>query len=109
MLLQRLEAEGDKSPADVLVLADAARLVKASGMGLYQPSTSNKLNAEVPANLRAPDGQWFALTRRARVPIVNPEIVDPKTITSYADLASPALKGKLCLRNRKALQPIIGC
>ena len=102
VLLQRLEAEGDNSPADVLVLADAARLVKASGMGLYQPSTSNKLNAEVPANLRAPDGQWFALTRRARVPIVNPEIVDPKTIASYADLASPALKGKLCLRNRKS-------
>ena len=102
VLLQRLEAEGDNSPADVLVLADAARLVKASGMGLYQPSTSNKLNAEVPANLRAPDGQWFALTRRARVPIVNPEIVDPASITSYADLASPALKGKLCLRNRKS-------
>ena len=86
VLLQRLEAEGDNSPADVLVLADAARLVKASGMGLYQPSTSNKLNAEVPANLRAPDGQWFALTRRARIPIVNPQIVDPNTITSYACL-----------------------
>ena len=66
VLLQRLEAEGSNSPADVLVLADAARLVKASEMGLYQPSSSSQLNAEVPANLRAPDGQWYALTRRAR-------------------------------------------
>ena len=102
VLLQRLEAEGSNSPADVLVLADAARLVKASEMGLYQPSSSSQLNAEVPANLRAPDGQWYALTRRARVPIVNPEVVDPATITSYDDLANPALKGKLCLRNRKS-------
>ena len=102
VLLQRLEAEGDNTPADILVLADAARLVKASDMGLYQPSSSSKLNAEIPANLRSPEGKWYALTRRARVPIVNPDIVDPKSITSYADLAKPELKGKLCLRNRKS-------
>ena len=102
VLLQRLEAEGKNSPADVLVLADAARLVKASEMGLYQPNSSSQLNAEVPDNLRSPDGSWYALTRRARVPIVNPDVVDPASITSYADLANPALKGKLCLRNRKS-------
>ena len=102
VLLQRLEAEGSNSPADVLVLADAARLVKASGMGLYQATSSSQLEADVPSNLRDPQGHWYALTRRARVPIVNPEIVDPATIKSYDDLANPALKGKLCLRNRKS-------
>ena len=102
VLLQRLEAEGNNSPADVLVLADAARLVKASGMGLYQATNSSQLEADVPSNLRDPQGHWYALTRRARVPIVNPEIVDPATIKSYDDLANPALKGKLCLRNRKS-------
>ena len=86
----------------MLVLVDAARLVKASKLGLFRPSTSPTLQRLVPANLRDPQGKWYALTRRARVPIVNPDIVDPASIKSYADLANPALKGKLCLRNRKS-------
>ena len=102
VLLKRLESEGDNSPADVLVLVDAARLVKASKLGLFRPSVSPTLQRLVPANLRDPQGKWYALTRRARVPIVNPDIVDPASIKSYADLANPALKGKLCLRNRKS-------
>ena len=102
VLLKRLESEGENSPADVLVLVDAARLVKASKAGLFRPSVSPKLQRMVPANLRDPNGKWYALTRRARVPIVNPDIVDPASIKSYADLANPALKGKLCLRNRKS-------
>ena len=102
VLLKRLESEGDNSPADVLVLVDAARLVKASKLGLFRPSISPTLQRLVPANLRDPQGKWYALTRRARVPIVNPDIVDPASIKSYADLANPALKGKLCLRNRKS-------
>ena len=102
VLLKRLQSEGDKSPADVLILVDAARLVKASTLGLFRPTSSATLKTLVPANLRNPQGKWYALTRRARVPIVNPDIVDPATIKSYADLANPALKGKLCLRNRKS-------
>ena len=102
VLLKRLESEGNNSPADVLVLVDAARLVKASKLGLFRPSTSPTLQRLVPANLRDPQGKWYALTRRARVPIVNPAIVDPASIKTYADLANPALKGKLCLRNRKS-------
>ncbi len=102
VLLKRLKEEGANSPADVLVLADAARLVKATSMGLYQSSSSAKLNQLVPDNLRDPNGKWYALTRRARVPIVNADLVDPASIKTYADLADPKLKGKLCLRNRKS-------
>ena len=102
VLLQRLQSEGSNTPADVLVLADAARLVKAANMELLQPSRSTLLRQSVPKNLRDPQGRWYALTRRARVPIVNPSQVDPSRISSYADLADPSLKGQLCLRNRKS-------
>ena len=102
-LIERLDKEGENSPADLLVLVDAARLDKATRMGLFQPSSSRALERDVPSNLRDSQGRWFGLTRRVRVPIVNPTIVDPTTIGTYADLGKPAIRGKLCLRNSKSV------
>ncbi|APD49048.1 extracellular solute-binding protein [Synechococcus sp. CS-602] len=102
-LLARLKTEGNNSPADVLVLVDAARLQRAQDDNLFQPIDSEALNRDVPAELRDPKGNWFALTRRARVIMVNPDVVNPDQVTSYADLTNPALKGKLCLRNRASV------
>ena len=102
-LIERLRNEGSRSPADVLVLVDAARLDKAADMGLFQPARSASLMRDVPLNLRDSRGRWFGLTRRVRVAIVNPKLVNPATIRSYADLAQPALKGKLCLRDSKSV------
>jgi iron(III) transport system substrate-binding protein len=102
-LIERLRQEGANSPADVLVLVDAARLDKAAGMGLFQPIPSAALRRDVPAPLRDGQGRWFALTRRVRVVIVNPKQVNPATIRAYADLAKPSLKGKLCLRNSRSV------
>jgi len=102
-LIERIKREGSNSPADVLVLADAARLDKAADAGLFRPSRSAALNRDVPANLRDSKGLWFGLTRRVRVVVVNPKAVNPGSIRTYADLANPALKGKLCLRNRKSV------
>ena len=102
-LIERLQSEGADSPADVLVLADAARLAKAASMDLFQPTRSATLEQEVPANLRDDQGRWFGLTRRVRVVVVNPEQVDPAAVGTYADLAAPALKGKLCLRNSRSV------
>lgn len=102
-LIERLRQEGANSPADVLVLVDAARLDKAAGLGLFQPARSPALRRDVPAPLRDPRDRWFALTRRVRVVIVNPKRVNPATIRTYADLAKPALKGKLCLRDSKSV------
>ncbi|MFM9101656.1 MAG: extracellular solute-binding protein, partial [Cyanobium sp.] len=86
-----------------LVLVDAARLEKAARMGLFQPVRSAALLRDVPANLRDGQGRWFALTRRVRVVSVNPNQLTPATIRTYADLAKPALKGKLCLRDSKSV------
>ncbi len=102
-LIERLRNEGSNSPADVLVLVDAARLDKAADLGLFQPARSATLLRDVPLNLRDSKGRWFGLTRRVRVVVVNPRIVNPATIRRYADLASPALRGKLCLRDSKSV------
>jgi iron(III) transport system substrate-binding protein len=102
-LIERLRSEGDNSPADVLVLVDAARLDKAADMGLFQPARSAALRRDVPVSLRDSSNRWFGLTRRVRVVIVNPSRVNPSTIRTYADLAKPALKGKLCLRDSKSV------
>lgn len=101
-LIERLKSEGSRSPADVLILVDAARLDRAAAMGLFRPTSSAVLNREVPANLRDPQGRWYALTRRARVVVVNPSQVNPAQIRTYADLAKPGLKNQLCLRNAKS-------
>jgi iron(III) transport system substrate-binding protein len=102
-LIERVRNEGRNSPADVLVLVDAARLDKAADLGLFRASPSAALMRDVPLNLRDSKGRWFGLTRRVRVAIVNPRLVNPASIRRYADLANPALKGKLCLRDRKSV------
>ena len=102
-LIERLRQEGANSPADVLVLVDAARLEKATRMGLFQPVRSVPLLRDVPSNLRDGQGRWYALTRRVRVVIVNPQQVNAATVRTYADLAKPGLKGKLCLRDSKSV------
>ncbi|MEB3334862.1 MAG: extracellular solute-binding protein [Cyanobacteriota bacterium] len=102
-LIERFRQEGANSPADVLVLVDAARLDKAARMGLFQPIRSAALRRDVPAPLRDGQDRWFALTRRVRVVIVNPKQVNPTIIRTYADLAKPTLKGKLCLRDSRSV------
>ena len=99
-ILQRLQREGKNSSADVLILVDAARLANASQAGLFQPIRSDALIRDVPVELRDPNGLWFGLTRRVRAMAINPEVVQPGLVTTYADLAKPDLQGKLCLRNR---------
>jgi iron(III) transport system substrate-binding protein len=103
VLIERLRNEGADSPADVLVLVDAARLARAANMGLFQPTRSASLLRDVPPNLRDSRNRWFGLTRRVRVVIVNPNRVRPSSIRSYADLANAALKGQLCLRDSKSV------
>jgi iron(III) transport system substrate-binding protein len=96
-LLQRIKSEGAASPGDVLLLADASRLVSAEQDGLFQTIASTALTKAVPSSLRS--GQvWFGLTTRARVIVIDPTRVDPNKVRTYADLASPALKGLVCTR-----------
>ena len=101
-LIERLKREGTKSKADLILLVDAARISNAAKAGLLQSYKSDKLEREVPSQYRDPKGRWYALTRRVRVMIANPSIVDIGKIKEYADLASPGLKDKVCLRKRNS-------
>ena len=100
-LVERLKREGSNTKADVIILVDAARINNAAKAGLFQPIVSSTLESEVPSRYRDPGNRWFGLTRRVRAIVVNPQVVNPAEVQTYAQLASPDLKGKLCLRNRK--------
>ncbi|ADH86889.1 Fe(3+) ABC transporter substrate-binding protein [Desulfurivibrio alkaliphilus] len=98
-LLQRLQSEGRNSPADLLLTVDAGNLNQAMVAGVFQPVESAVLNEVIPVNLRDPEGHWFGLSQRARVIIYAKDRFDPAGITSYADLADPALGNKICIRS----------
>ncbi len=101
-LIERLRREGKNSQADLILLVDAARITNAAKADLLQPIESSSLEKDVPIGLKDPDKKWYALTRRVRVMVANPKVVDINKINDYTDLADPALKGKVCLRNRKS-------
>ena len=96
-LRERLLAEGENTPADVVMTADAANIALAAAAGLLAPVDSEVLRAAVPADLRAEDGTWFTLSRRLRVIQYSTERV-AQPPTTYADLGDPAWAGRLCLR-----------
>ncbi len=96
-LLSRIQTEGLNSPADVLLTSDAGRLYRAKQAGVFMPLTSSSLDA-IPANYRDPDSQWFGLSLRARLILLTDES-NPLQISSYEDLAKPALNGQVCIRS----------
>lgn len=100
-LLERLKAEGAKTAADVLITVDAGNLWQASQMGLLRSIKSSVLNANIPANLRDPQGEWYGLSVRARTIVYNTKTVNPINLSTYEALAGPEWKGKLCLRTSK--------
>ena len=101
-LLERLKREGKNSQADLILLVDAARITNAAKAGLLQSLESKSLESDVPKGLKDKNKEWYALTRRVRVMVANPKVVDVSKISDYTDLADPSLKGKVCLRNRKS-------
>ncbi|MCA0942399.1 Fe(3+) ABC transporter substrate-binding protein [Salipiger pacificus] len=98
-LEERLVAEGDRSPADLIFTVDISRLAAAVQAGVTQPVESAVLEENVPAQYRDPDGQWFGLTTRARIVYASKDRVDPSEITTYEDLADPKWKGRICTRS----------
>jgi iron(III) transport system substrate-binding protein len=102
-IIARLRAEGAASPADVIMLVDAARLAVADTQGLFQPIKSAKLDAAIPANLRATataDGvTWTGFSTRARVIVYDPARVKAEDVATYEQLADPKLKGLVCTRS----------
>ena len=97
-LFERLKAEGDRTPADVLITVDAGNLWNAARAGLLSRVDSPELTQNVPAHLRDPEQRWFGLTMRARTIMYNTKKVTPGELSTYEALGDPKWKGRLCLR-----------
>ena len=103
-ILARLKAEGTASPADVILLVDAARLWKGEIEGLFQPIKSKPLDDAIPQQLRgkgATEGgtPWFGFSTRARIVVYDKATVQKADVDSYEALAEPKNKGRLCIRS----------
>jgi iron(III) transport system substrate-binding protein len=102
-LLERLKAEGAKSPADVFVTTDAGYLWHATELGLLAPVDSDVLKKNLPENRRDAQNRWFALSVRARTIVYNTQKAKADDFSTYEDLADPKWKGKLCVRSSKSV------
>ncbi|MFD1341802.1 Fe(3+) ABC transporter substrate-binding protein [Litorisediminicola beolgyonensis] len=98
-LTERLQAEGSRSPADIVMTVDISRLSQAVEAGVTQPVESEVLAANIPAEFRDPGNQWFGVTTRARIVYASKDRVDPSEITTYEDLADPKWEGRICTRS----------
>ena len=98
-MAERLQAEGDRSPADLVLTVDIARLLQIVEADVLQPVQSDVLESNIPETLRDPGDLWFGLTSRARVVYASKDRVAPGEVTTYEDLASDKWKGRLCTRS----------
>lgn len=98
-LLEKIKAEGENCPADILLTVDAARLGAADNDGVFQAVKSEILNQRLPASMRHPEGHWFGFGRRARVTVIAPERVKPSDIENYDDLTDEKFKGRIVVRS----------
>ncbi len=97
-IVERLQAEGARSPADLVMTVDIANLQQVVDAGVIQPVDSAVLQAAIPANLRDPGNMWFGLTTRARIIYASRTRVADGEVTTYEDLANPKWQGRICTR-----------
>lgn len=102
-LLQRLQSEGVNTPADLLLTSDAGRLAAARQAGVLQTVQSGALEKNIPAAYRDPEGYWYGLSVRARPIIYARDRVKPTELSTYADLAAPRWKGRICVRSSDSI------
>ena len=97
-LVSKLALEGANTSADILLTSDIGNLYEAKEKGLLQPIASPTLEANVPSHLRDSEKEWFALTKRARIFVYNPNKIKESELSDYLSLANPEFKGKLLSR-----------
>ncbi|MCG8331365.1 MAG: Fe(3+) ABC transporter substrate-binding protein [Chitinophagales bacterium] len=98
-LIQKMESEGDQSPADLLITVDAGRLVRAKNKGLLQTINSDILTQSIPAHLRDTEGHWFGLTKRARVIVYDKDKVNTEDLSTYEALTESKWNNKILIRS----------
>lgn len=97
-LEQRIQTEGEHSPADMLLTVDIGRLQDAKNAGITQPIVSDVLDEVIPPSFHDPERHWYGISLRARVIYASKERVKQDKIT-YEELADPKWKGRICIRS----------
>jgi iron(III) transport system substrate-binding protein len=97
-LIERVRADGPRSPADVIITVDAARLHRAEEAGLFARTDFSEFTPEIADNLIDPEGYWIAIAKRARVIAYSNRRVEPGEIETYEDLADPRWHDRVCIR-----------
>jgi iron(III) transport system substrate-binding protein len=101
VLMQRIKAEGENTPADLLLTVDAGNLWHAAREGILQSIHSRALQKNIPSYLRDPENKWFGLSVRARTIVYSTDRVKHQELTTYENLANAKWKGRLLLRTSK--------
>ncbi len=100
-LLERLKAEGERTPADMFITVDAGNLWHAANEGVLQAVDSKTLTDNIPAHLRDPQNRWVGLSVRARTVVYNTNTVKPSELSTYEALGGAEWKNRLLLRTSK--------
>lgn len=100
-LMERIDVEGDNSPADIFMTVDAGVLWQAAERDIFSSTNSKILEENIPSYLRDPENKWFGLSKRARTIVYSNDQFNDNDFSTYEDLADPKWKGKLCLRTSK--------
>lgn len=98
-LVNRLKAEGDRTPADLFLTNDAGSLEQARAAGILRPINMREVDRAIPPQFRAPDNAWIGLSGRFWIIVYNKTLVTPDNLKSLLDLADPKWKGKLAIPN----------
>jgi len=98
-MIERMKAEGKRSPADIVLTVDISRLSALVDAELTQSVDSTILDSNIPEKYRDPNGLWFGLTTRARIIYASKERIKNGEVGTYEQLADPKLRGKICTRS----------
>ncbi len=98
-LVNRLQAERERTPADLFIANDAGSLERARELGLLLPLDMNALERLIPAAFRAPDNSWVGLSGRFWILAYNTTLVKPPEVRSILDLAEPRWNNKIAIPN----------
>jgi iron(III) transport system substrate-binding protein len=108
VLVQQIEQEGARSPADVIYTENSPALERLQDNHLLAPVATGTLGA-VPSRDSSPSGDWVGVSGRVSLLVYNTTKLKPSQLpTSVMQLASPQWKGKLGLAPQETdFQPII--
>jgi iron(III) transport system substrate-binding protein len=94
-LANRIRAEAQRPRCDVFWNNEILNTLRLKSEGLLQPCRPAQV-ANYPAQYKDPEGYWYGFAARARVIIVNTELVRPEqTPKSVRDLADPRWRGQV--------------